>query len=357
MLMMGYSNFSTLIMDFFNYLLTKPEYAIPIIGGLIIYFGYYSTVHTPERTNRLLLYFHGFHFLIGYIGFQLFILYILLEYFSITPSKIFYWLLILLLFSLLTIIIPKIKINPFLRLLTVVLFLLTAIFIQEKILNLLDFKLIAFILIFYHSTAVISSKGTKESLNQNSYDYKEFYSKTAKMRVSEYSVFSYLLRLVQRTWYEIFFNNDNSAEETNEDPSKQVVKRSLGYFGMRIQHLILQSETWFNSLLILLFFYSLFNYEKISWEVGLFLTTVLFIALTCVAIEYSLYSNGFHLIELFPKDSEPFRCRLMRLDEKMIRVLIKKERSGTEYNPIERYPIEEVSKIRNVSMGEMLDEF
>ncbi|HIH36534.1 MAG TPA: hypothetical protein HA232_01335 [Methanocellales archaeon] len=126
---------------------------------------------------------------------------------------------------------------------------------------------------------------------------------------------------------------------------------------MNIQNQILQSETWLNSLLILLFFYVNFTYDKISVAFGLLLTIYLFFALTEIALEFSIYDSGFFLVKLFPKVGEPFMCRLMKLDENFAKVLLRGREVGENFNPVEQHQVSEIHKIRCLSMGEMLDEF
>ncbi|HLB69552.1 MAG TPA: hypothetical protein VJJ51_00755 [Candidatus Methanoperedens sp.] len=97
--------------------------------------------------------------------------------------------------------------------------------------------------------------------------------------------------------------------------------------------------------------------DLISVVIGIILFIYLFFALTSIAIERSIYRNGFFLIEVFPKIGDSFKCRLMELDGKLIKVLLRGKNANKKFNPVEYYPINEVSKIRYLSMGEMLDEF
>jgi hypothetical protein len=222
---------------------------------------------------------------------------------------------------------------------------------------------------------VIKSNSIKELINHNSYNYKDFYSKIKEMNLFMYPVFLYPLRISQSVFFNVIFGkykkehikkstteSSEKNEAPNEDQEFEIVSdrlksiyspEQLKIAGMNIQTSILEVETWFNSLLTLIFLYIVLTYFKISVVIGLILFIYLFFALTSIAIEHSIYRNGFLLIEVFPKIGESFKCRLMEIDGKLIKVLLRGESSNKKFNPVEYYPINEVSKIRYISMGEM----
>lgn len=379
-----YDNFPTFTTDVFNYLLKSPEVALPLVGFLFLYFGYYSTRYKPIRTEKLYLYLSGFNFLSMYIGLQIFVLYVLHILLSksfhirITPLEVIRFLLLLLLFNLLIYVLCKIKHTGKLKIVILIAFLCIGFVIWRYISELGDInKWILYFLILYHATMVIVAVNSKEGINRNSYADKDFYLKTAEMKLSCCSILSYFLRVSQRWWFDIFFSENKTNNDKKEVSEKSEIKFSekndnLTLFqifkqrlsprewkesGIRLQSRVSQSETWFNSLLILTFIYVTLTYTEISLAFGLVLTAYLFFALTGIAIEYSIYTNGFLLIEVFPKLGEPFRCRLIEMNEKLITVLRKGDKENKEFNPLEHYPLTEISKIRYVSMGEMLDEF
>jgi len=376
-----YDSFSTFSTDIFGYLLSNQTIALSLIGILILYFGYYSTRYQPIRTERLHLYLSGFQFLSTYFILQMLIIYFFLEY--VTPFNLVYLSSLFFLFILLIYIFGKIKYSTktlvLKVLITIVLIYTFPKLLWNYISQLEDIGWIVFILILYQATMVIKSNSIKELINHNSYNYKDFYSKIKEMNLFMYPIFSYPLRISQSVFFNIIFGKDKKEHiqksatesfETNEAPNEdqefEIVSdrlkstyspAQLKIAGMNIQTSILEVETWFNSLLTLIFLYLVLTYFKISVIIGLILFTYLFFALTSIAIEHSIYRNGFLLIELFPKIGESFKCRLMEIDEKLIKVLLKGEIANKKFNPVEFYPINEVSKIRYISMGEMLDEF
>lgn len=385
-----YDNFPTFATNVFNYLLKSPEVMLLLIGVFILYFGYYSTRYKPIRTEKLHLYLSGFKFLSMYIGIQIFCLYVLRillpKYFhiSITPLAVTCVLLLLLLFILFIYVLGKIKCRGVLKLvITIGFFAFLYIFrsaIWNYMLGLENIKWITYFLILYHATMVIIAVDFKKDINRNSYAYEDFYSKVTKMNLLSGSIFSYFVREAQRDWFDKFFsknktNNDKkevseeseikSSEKNDNIALFQVFKQTLRQklssrqwkeFGLKLQSLVSQSETWFNSLLILAFIYVTFTYAGVSLAFGLVLMAYLFFALTRVAIEYSIYTNGFLLIKVFPKVGKPFKCRLMELNEKLITVVRKGKKENKDFNPLEHYPLTEISKIRYISRGEMLDE-
>jgi hypothetical protein len=248
----------------------------------------------------------------------------------------------------------------------------------EHISQIQDINWILFILISYLSTMVITSNNVKGLINHNSYDYKEFYSKTCEMNLLSYPFFLYPLRKTQSHFFDVLFDKDKKypLEKPADEPSEnreslsntQVLEESSRLFkntylpeqlkiaGIKIQTSIAEAETWFNSLLILISLYIILTYAKLSLIVGLILFIQLFFALTSIAIEHSIYTNGFLLIKLFPKIGEPFSCKLMEMDGKLIKILLKWPNNNKKFNPVEYYSMSEISKIRYISMGEMLDE-
>lgn len=376
-----YDSFSAFSKDIFSYLLSNQTIALSLIGILILYFGYYSTRYQPIRTERLHLYLSGFQFLSTYFILQMLIIYFFLGY--LTPLNLVYLSSLFFLFMLLIYIFSKIKYSTktlvLKVLITIVLIYTVPKLLWDYISQLEDISWIVFILILYQATIVIKSNSVKELINHNSYDYKDFYSKIKEMNLFMYSVFSYPLRVSQSVFFNVIFGKDKKQhakksstepleknEAQNVDLELEIVSdrlkstyspEQLKIAGMNIQTSILEVETWFNSLLILIFIYIVLTYSKISVVIGLILFIYLFFALTSIAIEHSIYRNGFLLIEVVPKIGEPFKCRLMELDGKLIKVLLRGESASKKFNPIEYYPINEVSKIRYISMGEMLDEF
>lgn len=356
-----YDSFSAFATEAFYYILGDKTITLSLIGILILYFGYFSSRSMPIRTERLRLYLSGFQFLSTYFILQIFFLYYISKY--LTPVNLISLLSLIFLFIPFYYIFHKIQdsISTLIfKLVAVILFLyIVPKLIWEHISQIEYLNWILFFLIWYHASMVIQSKNIKEFQNDNSYDYKDFYSKISQMNILQYPFFLHPLKMVQRKGFEIFFNQKEDAiKKENVDANitlLEILAPILKIFGVIFQTATLQTEIWINSLLTLIFVYMIIIYSKISLIMGLFLSIYLFFALTSIAIEYSISTNGFVLIKVFPKIGKPFRCRLMEMDEKQIKVLLKGE-SADKFNPLEHYPINEISKIRYVSFSEMIDE-
>ncbi len=375
-----YESFSALIKDVFDFLINNQTIAVSLIGLLILYFGFYSIRYQPIKTEKLHLYISGFQFLSTYFILQIIFIYLFLKY--LTAYNLIYGITLLFLVTLLFYIfsIFRFSIITLISKLfaTIIFFLYIPSIVSNYISQIENTNLIIFLLISYHATMVIRSNGAKEFINQNSYNYKDFYSK--KMNLLSYPIFLYPLRITQSFLYNVLFGKDKketleksemaSAEEKHassivqdmEEGVSKILKymyspEQLKFAAMQIQTSIAETETWFNSFLILISLYVVLTYTKISLLVGLILFIQLFFALTSIAIEHSIYSNGFLLAKVFPKNGEPFICRLMELDGKLIKVLLRGESENKKFNPVEYYPLNEISKIRYISLGEMLNEF
>lgn len=357
---------------------------ISLFGILILYFGYHSNIYKPIKTQKLQLYFSGFGFISTYLLVQMIFVYFISKY--IPLLNLIYWLLLIILFITIFYVFDKIRYGIKTSISKILILIISIYAVPGTLWNYIslseDIKWLVLSLSLYHATMVIRSCIVKEHINQNSYDYKEFYFKTGEMALYQYSIFSYLLRVAQKMWFDVFFGKIAKNEEVKQEksdtkfpvPNKEldshdlfdtafdIVKklipvRQWKFIGMTQQSMMLQIETWFNSLIILIFTYILFTYNEISAIWGSLLFIYLFFALTSIAVEFSIYNNGFLLVEVFLKNGESFKCRLMEMNKELVTVLLKGKTVERDFNPVEHYPMKEISKIRNVSMGEMLDEF
>lgn len=372
-------SFSAFISDIVNFLISNQAISVSLIGLLILYFGFYSVRYQPIKTEKLHLYISGFQFLLTYFMLQIFLIYLFLKYLS--PYNLICGIILIFLFALLFYILSSFRITLIILISKLIIIILFFLYVPSIVWNnvsqIENINWILFILISYHATMVIISNGTKELINHNSYNYKDFYSKTKKMVLLSYPIYLYPLRITQNFFYNVLFDGDKyehkgeskealtekealGTAQDLEDISKKsgnvFSKEQLKFAGLRIQTSIAETETWFNSFLILISLFVVFTYTKISLIMGLLLFIQLFLALTCIAIEHSIYKNGFLLIKVFPRIGESFSCRLMEMDGKMIKVLLKGERENEKFNPVEYYPMNEISKIRFISMEEMFDE-
>ncbi|HIH36533.1 MAG TPA: hypothetical protein HA232_01330 [Methanocellales archaeon] len=217
-------------MSAFDYLLKRPEIALPLIAVLILYFGYHSNAYKPvRRTEKLNLYFSGFVFLAAYVGIQAIIVYIASRWIPITPLKVVYWLSLLFFVSVIFYGLRKLEGVKSRRLRKCVLLVILAVFFscffkipQSIVWNYLSeiesswIKWCFIFLSIYHASMVLRSAIVKGKVNHISYDYKDFYFGTTEMNVFQYPVFSYLLRLVQKIWYEILLGGDTSSNDKKE---------------------------------------------------------------------------------------------------------------------------------------------
>lgn len=359
----GYNNFSDFTIFILKYLSRSQPVLVSLFGILILYFGYYSNFYKPIRTQNLQLYLSGFQFISRYIIVQMIIVYFISKYLPFL--NLIYWLLLFILFTLIFYILIKIRFGKWALIIRILILILVIKFAPNILWNYIShFEYINWIviaLIFYHATMVLKSCGLKELINQNSYDYKEFYEKCGKMGLYQYSIFSYFIRSAQDVWFTIFFCNNNVKENSPMYISSDLIKtiipdRQFKSAGIEHQKMMFQLETWFNSLIVLILMFILFTYAEMTVTIGLLLLIYLFFALTSISLEYSIYNHGFLLIKVFLKNGESFNCRLMEMDEKVIKLLLKGRSENREFNPVEYYPMSEISKIRNISMGEMLDE-
>ncbi len=379
-----YNNFSEFAIDILKFLSGSQAVLISLVGILILYFGYHSNIHKPIKTQKLQLYFSGLGFISTYLVVQMIVVYFISK--NIPLLNLVYWLLLIILFIAIFFILDKIRLGKKTMIFKILILILFFYFVPSTLWNYIslseDIKWIVFFLSLYHATMVITSCFAKEIINQNSYDYKEFYFKTSRMALYQYSIFSYLLRSAQEIWFDVFFGKiaENHEEKQVESDSKSLMPnkeldnndlfdkifdiakklipmRQWKFIGMTYQSIMLQTETWFNSLILLIFMYIIFSYNEISATWGLLMFIYIFFALTSIAIEYSIYNNGFLLVEVFLKNGESFKCRLMEMNKELVTILLKGEIVKRDFNPVEYYPIKEISKIRNVSMGEMLDDF
>ncbi len=381
--LMIYQNesFPALIKDVFDFLFSNQTIAVSLIGLLILYFGFYSIRYQPIKTEKLHLYISGFQFLSTYFILQIVFMYLFLKY--LTAYNLIYGITLIFLVTLLFYIFSIFRfsiITLISKLFVIIIFFLyVPSIVWAHISKVENINLILFLLISYHATMVIRSNGAKEFINQNSYNYKDFYSKTKQMNLLSYPVFLYPLRITQSFFYDVLFGKDkkeslekseiDSTEKKDDLSGAQDLEKSskilkyiyspeqLKFAGMQIQTSVAETETWFNSFLILISLYVVLTYTKISLIMGLILFIQLFFALTSIAIEHSIYTNGFLLVKVFPKNGESFICRLMEMNGKMIKVLSRGESENKKFNPVEYYPLNEISKIRYISLGEMLNEF
>lgn len=365
----GYNDFSDFSIFILKYLSSSQPVLVSLFGILILYFGYYSNFYKPIRTQNLQLYLSGFQFISFYLIVQMIIVYFIAKYLPFL--NLIYWLLLFILFiSIFSILIlKKIRFGKWTFFIYLFILIIFIKFVPNILWNyILQFEYVKWIvitLILYHATTVIKSCGFKELINQNSYDYKEFFEKTSKMGFYQYSIFSYFIRIAQEVWFTIFFGktNKNKVEkkiplEIASDIIKTIIsERQFKSAGIELQKMMFQLETWFNSLIVLILMFIIFTYSDMSVTIGVLLLIYLFFALTSISIEYSIYNHGFLLIKIFLKNGESFNCRLMEMDGKLIKLLRRGRSENREFNPIEYYGINEVSKIRYISMGEMLDEF
>ena len=356
-----FENFKILVMSIINYFLQDPKIVIFLIGILFVYFGYYSTRYKPIRTEKLHLYLSGFQFIAIYIFIPLIFIYILLD--LLTPINLVYFTIVYIIFIVIIFIFTFINTKRYKFYIILKMFILAIFFwkipniVYNNIISKLNINWIVSIMIFYHATMIIKSTTFKEKMNQNSYDYADFYKMISKMNILNDSVFLYPIRLSQRLYFDIFFRNnkDNNIESKFFSVTKEFSK-IWKFIGIKLQNRFLQIETWINSFSVLIFFYIIYTYDGISTILKFLLSIYLFFALTSVAIEKSINDNGFLLVEVYPKNEEPFRCRLIEMNKNFIKVILKGDKIGLTFNPIEIYPVTEISKIRFVSMEEMLDE-
>lgn len=346
----NYDSFLTFVDHVSSFLLSNQTFTLSLIGILILYFGYFSNRYQPIRTDKLQLYISGFQFITTYFIVQIFIMYFILKY--LTVFYLIYGASLILFVGLIYYFVSKVRFSRWSLILKIVITIILLYYVPTLLKNYIsqieDINWILFFLISYLSTMVIISNNVKGLINQNSYDYKEFYSKICEMNPLNYPIFSYPFRITHEINIQIF----DSSRILEQIYSPEQLKIA----GINIQKSIVETETWFNSLLILISFYVILTTE-LSLILGLILFIQLFFALTSIAIEHSIYTNGFLLVKVFPKNGQSFICRLMEINGKLIKVLTRGKGENLKFNPVEYYPMDEISKIRFISMREMLNEF
>ncbi len=310
-----YDNFSEFAIDIIKFLSSSQAVIISLIGILILYFGYYSNIYKPIKTQKIQVYFSGFGFISTYLIVQMIFVYFISK--NIPLLNLVYWLLLIVLFISIFYILDKIRLGNKTMISKILILIIFFYFVPSTLWNYIslseDIKWIVLFLSLYHATMVIRSNFAKEIINQNSYDYKEFYFKTSKMALNQYSLFSYLLRKAQETWFDAFFGKiaENHEEKREESDNKSLIPnkesdnkdffdkafyiakklipiRQWRFIGLTYQSIMLQTETWFNSLILLILMYIIFSYNEISATWGLLMFIYIFFALTSVAVEFSI---------------------------------------------------------------------
>lgn len=351
------TTFMAFNMSVFDYLSNNQTITITLIGILFLYFGYYSSLFQPIRTDKLDLYLSGFDFLTQYFIIQLVILYLFSEY--LKSSNIVLWFLIIFIYAILYFIFSKISHKILLKIIVLVIVTVIVVSFFPKLMEYFSqtncMNLIVYLFGLYYASFVIKSAKMKMSFNNNSYDYKDFFSKISGMKLTQYPILICPLRILQRNFFNSMLNR-GVDDIYNKMVSNFIPEDLFNIIGLIYQKTIFQFETWLNSLILFFFMYVLLSDENISLFWGFIIFIILFLSLTYVAREHSIYSDGFLLIEVNTKRNKTLKCRLMKMDEKSITIIHDGKKMNEKFNLIEYYPMDEIHKIKNISLSEMIDD-
>jgi len=351
------TTFMAFNMSVFDYFSNNQTITITLIGILFLYFGYYSSLFQPVRTDKLDLYLSGFDFLTQYFIVQLVILYLFSEY--LKSSNIVSGFLIFFIYAILYFIFSKISYKILLKIIVLVIVSGIVVYFIPKLMEYFlqnDYmNLIVNLFGLYYASFVIKSAKIKTTLNSYSYDYKDFFLKISKMKLTQYPILICPLRILQRNFFNSMLNR-GEGDIYNRIISNFIPEHLFKIIGITYQKMIFKFETWFNSLIIFIFMYVLLSDENISLFWGLMIFIILFLSLTYVAREHSIYSEGFLLVEVSTKKNETFKCRLMKMDGKLITIIHDGSKINEEFNPIEYYPMDEIHKVKQISLLEMIDD-